>query len=171
MSETRKKHAPVEEPAGTVSRPGVVPWPPLVFLAAIAISVILNGIYPLPWLWSPLSDILVAFGWLVLLAVVALLFSAVRTMTRARTTMNPNAAPDHLVTSGPFAVTRNPMYLANTLLVVGLGLVTGIAWFLPLALAAGFLTQKIAIEKEERRLAEKFGKRYRDYAKRVRRWI
>lgn len=171
MSDTRKKQPPAEGSASTASRPGVVPWPPLIFISAIAISVILNGIYPLPWLWSPLGDILVAFGWLVLLAVAALLFSAVRVMTRAKTTMNPNAAPDHFVANGPFAISRNPMYLANTLLLVGLGLVTGIAWFLPLALLAALLTQKVAIEKEERWLAEKFGKRYRDYAKRVRRWI
>lgn len=174
MSDNKRKHV-TETHSGAAPLPaprqGFIPWPPLIFICAIAISIILNAIYPLPWLWSPLSDILVAVGWLVLLAVVALLFSAIRTMTRAKTTLNPNAQPDHFVTNGPFAITRNPMYLANALLLIGLGLVAGIAWFIPMALVAGFLTQKIAIEKEERWLAEKFGKRYRDYAKRVRRWI
>jgi protein-S-isoprenylcysteine O-methyltransferase Ste14 len=54
---------------------------------------------------------------------------------------------------------------------IGVGLITGIAWFLPLAIVAAFLTQKLAIEREERHLEARFGKRYRDYAKRVRRWI
>ena len=70
-----------------------------------------------------------------------------------------------------FGITRNPIYLADTLLLLGVGLVSGITWFLPLALAAAFVTGKVAIDKEERWLTEKFGKRYRDYTKRVRRWI
>ena len=152
-------------------KPSVLPLPPLIYVAAIAISIILHYAYPLPWLSSPLSDILFAAGWLALLAVAALFFTAIRTMTRAKTTINPNATPDHLVTSGPFSVTRNPMYLANTLLMIGVGLISGITWFLPLAVIAAFLTQKVAIEREEKVLTEKFGKRYRDYAKRVRRWI
>ena len=92
-------------------------------------------------------------------------------MTRPNTTLNPHAVPDHLVTSGPFSFTRNPMYLGNTLLLIGVGLISGIAWFLLLAVIAAFVTQKVAIEGEEKLLADKFGKRYRDYAKRVRRWI
>ena len=79
--------------------------------------------------------------------------------------------PEHLVTNGPFGVTRNPIYLADTLLLIGVGFVSGITWFLPLALIAAFVTKKVAIDKEERWLTDKFGKRYRDYAKRVRRWI
>ena len=85
--------------------------------------------------------------------------------------MNPNAEPVHLVISGPFGVTRNPMYLANTLLLIGVAFITGIAWFLLFAFIAAFATQKLAIENEEKVLAAKFGKKYRDYAKRVRRWI
>ena len=146
------------------------PLPPLIYVAAIAISIIAH--YPIPFPGSPLlSDILFAAGFLALLAVAALCFTAIRTMTRAKTTLNPNAAPEHLVTSGPFAVTRNPMYLANTLLMIGVGLISGITWFLPLAIIAAFVTQKVSIESEEKILIEKFGKRYRDYAKRVRRWI
>jgi protein-S-isoprenylcysteine O-methyltransferase Ste14 len=152
-------------------KPGVLPLPPLIYIAAIAISIILHSIYPLPWFSSPLSDILFAAGWLALVAVVALFFTAIRTMTRAKTPINPNAKPEHLVTTGPFSVTRNPIYLANTLLMIGVGLISGITWFLPLAVLAAFLTQKVAIEREEKLLAEKFGKKYRDYAKRVRRWI
>jgi protein-S-isoprenylcysteine O-methyltransferase Ste14 len=118
-----------------------------------------------------MADILVPVGWLALFAFVALFVSSVRTMTRAKTPVNPNAQPEHLVTKGPFGISRNPIYLGNTLLLIGLGLVTGIAWFLPVAVLCAFITQKIAIEREERWLSDKFGKPYRDYTKRVRRWI
>jgi protein-S-isoprenylcysteine O-methyltransferase Ste14 len=92
-------------------------------------------------------------------------------MTRAKTTLNPNGIPAHLITSGPFSVSRNPLYLANTLLLVAVGLIGGMGWFVLMAIVAAFATTKLAIEREEKVLAEKFGKRYRDYAKRVRRWI
>jgi protein-S-isoprenylcysteine O-methyltransferase Ste14 len=152
-------------------KPGLIPWPPLIYIAAIAISIALGLLYPLPWIGDILGDILFAAGWVALLGVAALWFTAIRTMIRAKTTLNPNAVPDHLVTTGPFRVTRNPMYLANTLLLIGVALVSGIVWFLPLAFIAAYATQKAAIEGEEKVLAAKFGKKYRDYAKRVRRWI
>ena len=152
-------------------KPGLIPWPPLIYAVAIALSVVLGIVYPLPWIGDRLGDLLFAAGWVALFGVAALWFTAIRAMMRARTTMNPNAEPDHLVISGPFGVTRNPMYLANTLLLIGVAFITGIAWFLVFAFIAAFATQKLAIENEEKILAAKFGKKYRDYAKRVRRWI
>jgi protein-S-isoprenylcysteine O-methyltransferase Ste14 len=153
------------------TRPNRVPWPPIIYLIAIAISIALGLLYPLPWISAPLSDILFAAGWLLVAAMVALDFSAMRTMARAKTTIRPDKASEHLVTTGAFSFTRNPIYLGNTLLMIGVGLITGIVWFLPLAIIAAFATQKLAIEREERHLEARFGKRYRDYAKRVRRWI
>lgn len=174
MSDARKKHAKQPAPAEPRTAPakaGVIPWPPVIYVAGIALSLVLHAVYPLPWFGSPMSDILVAVGWLALLAMVALFFTAFRAMARAKTPVNPNAQPEHLVTEGPFGVTRNPIYLADTLLLLGVGLVSGIAWFIPLALVAAYMTKKMAIDREERWLTEKFGKRYRDYTKRVRRWI
>lgn len=148
-----------------------IPWPPLIYLAAIVIGIVLGLLYPLPWIGDLLGDILFAAGWVAVLAVVALWFTAIRAMIRAKTTLNPNGVPDHLLTSGPFAVTRNPIYLANTLLLIGLTFITGNAWFLPLAFIAAFIVQKLVVEREEKVLATKFGKKYRDYSKTVRRWI
>lgn len=151
--------------------PNRLPWPPIIYVAAIAISIALGLLFPLPWISAPLSDILFAAGWLLVAAMVALDLSAMRTMARAKTTIMPTRASEHLVTTGAFSFTRNPIYLGNTLLMIGVGLITGIVWFLPLAVAAAFATQKLAIEREERHLEARFGKKYRDYAKRVRRWI
>lgn len=155
----------------TQVRTGRLPWPPIIYLAAIVISIALGVLYPLPWIGGLLEDLLFAIGLLLLLAVVSLWFSAFRTMTKAKTTLNPNGIPAHLITSGPFSVSRNPLYLANTLLLVAVGLIGGMGWFVLMAIVAAFATTKLAIEREEKVLAEKFGKRYRDYAKRVRRWI
>lgn len=153
------------------ARPNQLPWPPIIYLAAIALSVIAHVLFPLPWIGAPLSDILFAAGWLAVAATVALEYTAMRTLSRAKTTIMPNRPSEHLVTNGPFSFTRNPIYLGNTLLMIGIGLIAGIVWFLPLALIAAFATQKLAIEREERHLHARFGKRYHDYMRRVRRWI
>jgi protein-S-isoprenylcysteine O-methyltransferase Ste14 len=148
-----------------------IPWPPLIYLAAIAVSIVLGIVYPLPWITEPLSGILFATGWLLVVAGVAIGISALRALTRAKTTIMPNRPTEHLVTSGPFSFTRNPIYVGNTMLTIGIGLIVGSLWFLLLALLAAFATQKLAIESEERHLQSRFGKRYHDYRARVRRWL
>ena len=153
------------------ARPSGFPWPPLIYLAAIAISIVLWLVYPLPWFGSPMSDILFAVGCVAIVAVVLIDVSAMRTLARAKTTIRPDRASAHLVTTGAFSFTRNPLYLANTLIMLGVAMISGVVWFALLALIAAFLTQKLAIEPEEKHLAARFGKRYHDYARRVRRWI
>ena len=45
-----------------------MPWPPLIYLAAIVVSVVLGLLYPLPWIGGLLADLLFAVGWLALVA-------------------------------------------------------------------------------------------------------
>lgn len=66
----------------TQPKPGVIPWPPVIYVAAIAISVILGLLYPLPWIGDLLGDVLFAAGWVALFGVAALWFTAIRTMQR-----------------------------------------------------------------------------------------
>jgi protein-S-isoprenylcysteine O-methyltransferase Ste14 len=153
------------------ARPNSFPWPPVIYCIAIAVAVLLGYFVPLPWIPVPMSDILFAVGWLLVAGAIAIDVGAIRTMSRHKTTVMPHRGSAHLVTDGPFSFTRNPIYLGNTMLTFGVGLISGIAWFLPLALIAAFVTQKLAIEREEKHLYLRFGKRFRDYSKRVRRWI
>ena len=155
----------------SVAPPSHFPWPPIIAIGAIAAGVLLAIFHPLPWIPRPVSDMLFAAGCICIAATAALYYSAVTTMRRAKTTILPTKISEHLVTTGAFGFTRNPIYLGNVLLIVGLALVTENAWMPPLALLAGFATSKLAIAGEERHLAERFGKKYRDYAKRVRRWL
>ena len=111
------------------ARPNSLPWPPIIYLAAIAVSVMLNVFYPLPRFGQPLSGILFVLGWLMIAAFVALNVSAIRAMRRAGTTVRPDRGTDHLVTGGPFSFTRNPLYVAGTTLVLGIELVSGMCGF------------------------------------------
>lgn len=148
-----------------------LPWPPVVFAASAALAVLLHVLWPLPWFGSPFADFLFAIGVVLALAALGLAMAALRALRQAGTTVLHRRAVDRLVTSGPFALSRNPIYLAAALLMAAAALVFGAAWFLPAAVLAGFVTRLVSIVHEERHLADRFGKRYRDYQKRVRRWI
>lgn len=78
--------------------------------------------------------------------------------------------PDKLVTSGPYAVTRNPMYLGHLLFLAGVALATGS----PVAVA-GFVYQWRRMSKrvriDEERIERIFGDEYRQYTGRVPRWV
>src|SRR5690242_20899666 len=101
------------------ARPNSVPWPPIIYLATIAISVLLDVFYPLSWVGHPLSGLLFVIGWVMIAGFVALNVSAIRAMRGAATTVRPDRGTDRLVTGGPFSFTRNPLYLAGTMLVLG----------------------------------------------------
>lgn len=152
-------------------KPGWLPWPPLIYLFSIVVAVLLGLFYPLPWITGLLADLLFVIGLLLILAVLALWVTTFRAMFRAKTTINPNGTPTHLLTSGPFSLSRNPIYLADSLLMIGVGLIGGLAWFIVLAFAASYAVSMVAIRREEKVLRQKFGKKYRDYERTVRRWI
>ena len=151
--------------------PSRFPWPPLVLVAALSSGFVLGAWLPLPWIPSPLADVLLAIGWLMVMLVVLLDVQAIRALWRAKTTVQPHKESDQLVTGGPFALTRNPIYVGYVALIIAAALIAGNAWFLPLAVLAAIALRKFAIDGEERHLAAKFGRRYRDYTKRVRRWF
>jgi protein-S-isoprenylcysteine O-methyltransferase Ste14 len=78
---------------------------------------------------------------------------------------------EDLVTSGFFAHARNPLYLGNILILVGLFLIHGNPWVIALG-SALFLTVYVCIvAAEEAYLSERFGEQYAEYARRVPRWI
>ena len=74
-----------------------------------------------------------------------------------------------LIISGPFAFVRNPLYVGNVLIYLGLGIMS-FAWFPYLQVVAilFFLFQYYLIVKEEEKyLVEKFGEAYKDYCRNV----
>jgi len=98
---------------------------------------------------------------------------AVISFMLSRTTINPHR-PDqtsHLVTSGLYRFSRNPMYLAVFLMLVSWGFwLQNIAAILLLPLFPLYITE-FQIKPEEKHLEQLFGKRYREYCSRVRRWF
>lgn len=78
--------------------------------------------------------------------------------------------PQRLVTGGPYAVTRNPMYVGWALLHLGIGVVAGSRWILVTLPLAGAAVHRDVLS-EERRLTEKFGDEYLQYSAKVGRYF
>lgn len=137
----------------------------------------LAGFVVLGWVQSRFVPV-VSFGaagdWLgggLVFAGLGLMVAAAYEMRRYRTTIIPHLMPDAMVTSGVFALSRNPIYLGDVLVLAGLGL----RWDSPLAIVCIpvfiWVVTRRFILGEEARLNEKFGAAFDDYAARVRRWI
>lgn len=80
------------------------------------------------------------------------------------------APPDRLVSSGPYAYTRNPMYLGHIIFLIGLTL-TLQSWFAALITIAVAIWFHIRVLGDEKKLAVRLGKPYIDYVNTVKRWI
>ncbi len=93
------------------------------------------------------------------------------TFRRASETLSPATAPARLVTGGPLAHTRNPMYLGVVTTVAGVALLAGspAAGGYALALAATY--HLLVVRVEEPKLRAAFGAAYEEYRERVPRWL
>lgn len=151
--------------------PNTIPWPPIILAGGIAAGVALGHFHPLPWPSGQAGDIVQGAGFVFVALAALIYYLSIRELRRHRTAINPTKASSHLVTSGPFAFSRNPIYLANGVLTVGLGLATGNLWLVIIAFVAAYGEQQLGIVREERHLEARYGKAWREYAKRVRRWI
>jgi protein-S-isoprenylcysteine O-methyltransferase Ste14 len=76
-----------------------------------------------------------------------------------------------LVNTGPYFVTRNPLYLGNLLLWAGFLLGAGLLWLAPVALLYFSVQHGFVTLWEEQQLAGHFGRSYRDYCRGTPRWL
>ena len=96
---------------------------------------------------------------------------AFRLFLRARTTLNPQRVPTTLVTQGRYRYTRNPMYLGQFLMYIGVAVLLGTVWALIAFPIVIVLMDRWVVRKEEAILNQTFGPAYVRYASEVRRWI
>nr|HPG89329.1 isoprenylcysteine carboxylmethyltransferase family protein [Hyphomicrobium sp.] len=151
------------------ARANTFPWPPVLFVAAVAAALVMGRSVPIAW---PGTDDLAAqlvgrgFG----VAGLVLIVWSVIALTRAKTTVMPNGVSDALVTTGPYARFRNPIYLGEVLLLLAAADVTKNVWFGVAAAAFVVLVTRLQILPEERHLTARFGDAYEAYRSRSRRW-
>ncbi len=152
-------------------RPNSIPWPPLLYGGAVAIALLLNWIMPSPWVAPPASVLIGILGSGLALMAIIIDMLVIQDMWRAKTAILPTRGASKLLTTGLFALSRNPIYVANTLLVIGIALWLGNLWMLMTCMWAAFLTHYLAIRREEDHLAARFGADWEAYKARTARWL
>jgi len=75
-----------------------------------------------------------------------------------------------LITSGPYAHTRNPLYVGNWLLWTGFALGSSLRWMLPLSWVVFAVQHAIVVHWEEQLLSQRFAASYPRYVREVPRW-
>lgn len=101
----------------------------------------------------------------------AVAFSALHELREAHTAVDVRKPTTAVVTTGIYAYTRNPLYLAMMMLYLGIGSLRNSRWHWLLALPTVAALQLAVIAREEAYLERKFGAEYLGYKARVRRWI
>lgn len=110
-------------------------------------------------------------GGALLAAGVALGIASTRSLFRGGSHPLPHRPSQALVASGVYRLTRNPIYLSMAILIGGIAILVRSGWHLVMMAAFVLIIDWTQIRREERYLEERFGDAYRQYARRVRRWI
>ena len=142
--------------------------PPFVYLISIGIGLLVHWFWPVPWLPGTLS---VAIGVVLVAAAVALFVVSVRTFKKAGTPVPGDLPTTIIVRAGPYRFSRNPIYVAFTLFLIGIAAWVNSAAVLIMAVPALALMALVVIPREERYLEAKFPADYLPYKREVRRWL
>ncbi len=150
--------------------PGIEAWRPAALqLGSVFLGVVIHTFWPVE---IPLT---VAFGRIATILLLGLGVSTIalsfREFYRAQTSVRPDRGANALIRTGPFAYSRNPLYVAVAALILGLGVWVNNAWICVMVAPLVLVMNGAVIVPEERYLDQKFGRDYVDYKKAVRRWL
>ncbi len=150
------------------STPNLVARPPVVYLCSIAGGLLLHRVWPVAVVPGDAEGPL---GGFLILAAVALFASSVREFRRSATPIRATRPPTAVVTTGPYRLSRNPIYLSFTLFQLGVAVWANSAWLLGTLVPTLGLMSRGVIAREEDYLAQRFGEPYLAYKASVRRWL
>ena len=142
--------------------------PPVYLGAALVLMALLHYFLPLMVLWSDPHRY--AGAAMIVLAVGLVIWAAIL-FRRADTGVVPFTPVKTLVATGPYRITRNPMYLGMAGVLLGTAVLLGsLAPFLAIPLFMALIEWRFILA-EEAMLVANFGEAYTEYQTRVRRWL
>ena len=159
---------PTSKIADTSDNAGVIARPPLIYLAALLLGVALDAVWPAPLLADATQYWV---GGAVMLISLALVIPCFALFRRAGTSVPTETPTTALVDRGPYRFSRNPIYLALSLLYAGIAITADNVWMLGLLVPVLAIMTYGVIKREEAYLERKFGEEYRRYKSSVRRWL
>jgi protein-S-isoprenylcysteine O-methyltransferase Ste14 len=142
--------------------------PDIYFVMFLALSIVFHFGFPIKRvLFPPYTYV----GWIFIVVGPVLIIWSDRLFKNMETTVKPYEQPAQLLISGPFRISRHPMYLGMVLLLLGVAIVHGTLISFVFPVVFGILMELLFIPFEETNLERVFGKQYVEYKRRVRRWI
>jgi protein-S-isoprenylcysteine O-methyltransferase Ste14 len=156
----------MSDPADTAN---IVVRPPIAWALAVLAGLALQWVIPLPFM--PVSAPAGWVGGTVFLLALALVAWAIATMTGAGSNVPTNMPTTTIVRTGPYRLTRNPIYIGMFLGLVGLAIAFDSLWLVATLVPFALVIRYGVVACEEAYLERKFGDAYRDYRARVRRWL
>ena len=151
--------------------PDVIVHPPILVAAALVAGFLLEWVWPLGRDMGLAAGGTRLLGALLLALGVALLAWAVTTFRRAETNVPTFRPALKLVDTGPYAYTRNPIYVGGTAGFLGIALLLANPWLIGLAVVVVLVLHFGVVKREEAYLGRLFGTPYADYCRRVPRWV
>jgi protein-S-isoprenylcysteine O-methyltransferase Ste14 len=146
--------------------PGIWVPPPLLYLLALLLGLLLDR-----RAHALLATRGGALGWPLVGGGMALAAWFIRTMRGADTTIRTDKPVSSLIQDGPFRYSRNPGYVALTMIYAGIAVLRNALWAILLLPVVVYVIQREVIAREERYLERTFGEEYVNYKAQVRRWI
>lgn len=156
MNEQDKKGAAVRFP------------PPLIFIICMLLGYGLHYVWPLPIMGSVILTYV--GGTLVLLSLMCVFYLS-RVFSRVKTNIEPWKPTSAIISTGLYAYSRNPIYVAFAIISIGIGLMVNNGWVVMSFLPATMAVYVVAIKKEEAYLEKMFAQEYLNYKNKVRRWF
>lgn len=152
--------------------PRVVARPPLIYLAFLALGLGLDYVRPAPVFPKSVSGSVQNSAAAVLIILgLGIIAVAVWQFRRAGTNVPTNKPTLAIITHGLYRFSRNPIYIALSLIYAGIGVAVDSLWVVGLLLPIVVIVRYGVIAREERYLEQKFGNDYRRYKVSVRRWL
>jgi protein-S-isoprenylcysteine O-methyltransferase Ste14 len=142
--------------------------PPLVYLTSLVLGAVIQLATPCPLLPATLA---VSVGPPFVVVAIALLLYSAATFRAAGTPVPARKPTTVIVSTGPYRLSRNPIYVAFSLLQLGIAIWVNSVWLLTALVGAVALMHCVVIPKEEQYLERKFGAQYMAYKASVRRWL
>jgi protein-S-isoprenylcysteine O-methyltransferase Ste14 len=142
--------------------------PPLVYLTSIVAGALIQLVRPFSFLPGTL---VVPLGASLVVAAIALFSSSVLKFQAGGTPVPARKPTTVIVQTGPYRLSRNPIYLAFSMFQLGIAIWANSLWLVATLVVALALIHFVVIPKEEQYLERRFGAEYLDYKRSVRRWL
>jgi protein-S-isoprenylcysteine O-methyltransferase Ste14 len=143
----------------------------VVFGFPFLLAVALQFVVPLSLPRGSFRPAIVVVGIVLCVVGFAFMVLARRELARGGQPADPGLPTTGIVTTGVFAISRNPLYLGAAVFLLGLALAANLPWALILLLPSLIACHYVLIAPEERYLVAKFGDTYRAYAATANRWV